>query len=372
MVLLNFGSSWGADVDGIESSGVLTIEGDSKGVSPRKSPATKAKDATEQRPKSTDKTKRPAKDKPENDKRKKKEAADKDNDEDRLAPGVRLWPELSAEDQKKIIAEHKDHLKSIQEMFPQLRFNFIETDYFLLFSDLSPADLRSYAPYLDAMYKRLLTLFEVKAKTNIWRGKALIIIFAHNEAYLAYEKQKQNHVPPDGVAGLCHCMGNGDVITSMRVTELNRKQLAAVIVHETTHGFVWRYKTQARIPGWVNEGLAEHVANLIVPGFRARDEQLAIRGLQQFGQIPAGFFQAPGSAVQYGLAYNLTKYMISANPKKYKTFFVNLKNGMTEEESLQDVYGIRRDVLVTQYGRAIGIPNLRLDPRDAPAAVAKP
>ena len=312
----------------------------------------------------------PKADKLEGDKRKKREAGGKD--EARLAHGVSLWPELKASEQKEIVAQHKEHLKSIQDMFPQLRFHLIETDYFLLFSDLSPADLKSYAPYLDGMYKRLLTLFEVKGKPNIWRGKALIIIFVHNEAYMAYEKKTFNHVPPGTSPGVCHLRSNGDVITSMRVTELNRKLLAAVIVHETTHGFVWRYKTNAHIPTWINEGLAEYVANLIVPGFRARDEQLAIRGLQQQRQIPAGFFGAPDSAVQYGLAYNLTKYMISANPKKYKTFFVNLKNGMTEEEALQDVYGIRRDVLIAQYGRAIGIPNLQLDPADAPPAVVKP
>jgi len=301
----------------------------------------------------------PEKPKRGSEKAEKKKQKKEEEPEIALRPGVFAWPELSKEQQAEAVKEQKAHLLEIKEMFPEIRFTFVETDFFLFYSDLSPQDLRMYVPHLDAMYKKLLTFFDLKAGTNIWRGKAIIIIFNNSQAYLVYEKQKHNYVPPGDNAGLCHSLSNGDVITSMRTIPAGQKFLAATIVHETTHGFNRRYKTATILPSWVEEGVAEYMANLIVPGHRAYGEKLSIQGMQRAGTMGGDFFVEQIPSRHYGTALNLTKFMIASDPKKYKKFFICLKSGMSEDEALTETYGIRRDALIAEYGRALGIQNLQ-------------
>ena len=58
-------------------------------------------------------------------------------------------------------------------------------------------------------------------------------------------------------------------------------QWAYVLVHEFTHAFVARYRTNARIPRWLNEGIAEVIASIqyktasVLPYAFARSEKLA-------------------------------------------------------------------------------------------------
>ncbi|MCE9553341.1 MAG: hypothetical protein K8T91_08180 [Planctomycetes bacterium] len=280
-----------------------------------------------------------------------------------LRKGVSYWPKLDEKTQAKSVEDHKAHLKEVQELFPNRHFTFVETDFFLFYSDLAPADLRLYVPYLDAMYRRLLTFFDIKQGTNIWRGKATVLIFANRESYVLYAQKFWNSKTKGVEGGRCFCQSNGEVHIGIHTTGADRKKIAAVIVHETTHGFVWRYKARCSISNWVDEGLAEHIASLIVPGSLNSKEQLAIQQMREYGTTGTGFYGKRLNAAQYGVAYCLTRYMISANAKRYRDFFEMLKAGATEEEALQEVYGIRRDVLIAQFGRSLRIPNLRPDLR---------
>ena len=122
--------------------------------------------------------------------------------------------------------------------------------------------------------------------------------------------------PSQGSIGLCHGFGDGHVHIAFFRPEDNW-QFAHVLVHESVHGFLHRYRSPVHIPSWVNEGLAEYIACQLVPqaGIRKGRLQHARASLQHKKSFN-GMFQAPAiEAWQYGVALDLTEFMIANSAK---------------------------------------------------------
>src|SRR5262249_9174659 len=56
-----------------------------------------------------------------------------------------------------------------------------------------------------------------------------------------------------------------------------------MLVHETSHGFIHRYKTKAQLPNWVDEGMADLIGAEMVPASTAvRNRE--IKAIQQMAE----------------------------------------------------------------------------------------
>jgi hypothetical protein len=136
---------------------------------------------------------------------------------------------------------------------------------------------------------------------------------------------------------------------------------AHMLVHETSHGFNHRWISPQRLPNWLNEGLAEWVGTQVVPGCDQvpLKEARAREFVRSTGGLGPGFFSAENiDAVQYGIASGLVKFM-ARDPRKFAALVRGIKEGLTVEESLRQAYGGSLDDLVTGYGAALGLPNLK-------------
>jgi hypothetical protein len=172
--------------------------------------------------------------------------------------------------------------------------------------------------------------------------------------------------PDPSAQGICHGDTAGRVIIS--IWKGNHEAFfAKVLVHETAHGFVHRYKSSVFIPSWVNEGIADWVAAAVVQADksaqqRQRDAALRVR---QTGSLGGNFFDE-GQNIQgwqYGVASSLVDMMLkldtSKTRTKYKEFFDLMKEGHKPEEALQKTYGANFEQLTAHYGSLVGVPNLR-------------
>jgi hypothetical protein len=138
---------------------------------------------------------------------------------------------------------------------------------------------------------------------------------------------------------------------------------AVVLVHETSHGFIHRYKTSIDVPPWMNEGIADWVAGTVVGKL---DDDVQSRQLDAIEQIRAtrtlggNFFanNADLSSWQYGTASSMVEMLLRVDPKKYRKLVDNVKEGLDSEAALRDAYGIGFAELTEQYGRLAGVPNL--------------
>jgi hypothetical protein len=281
---------------------------------------------------------------------------------ERLRPQHRLWGESSDAEQAKRVDEHRDYLKKVGAAFPQVRMTLRETDYFLFYTDIPLNQIGGYVVQLDAMYLELSKAFRVPRGKNIWRGKCVVIAFSDQALFLRFEAEFMNNTNAERASGLHHGAGDGNVIISCWRGK-DAAFFGHVLVHETSHGFMHRFRSTAHIPPWINEGVADWVAAVVAHNCpeTERRQRTALAEMQTTGSMGGNFFDdaARLERWQYGAASSLTHFMLAVDPQRYAALITSIKEGYTPEESLKLAYGWSPLELVRRYGATIGLPNLQ-------------
>lgn len=276
------------------------------------------------------------------------------------ASNEEFWEEIPEEEQLKYVNEYKEFLDKVGKHYASFNMKLYETRYFLFYTDMPANQVAPYLVQLDKMNELLGQSFGFKPGHNIWRGKAVIVAFIAKQAFLEFEQQFYNRTETGNAIGLCHSHGDGKVIVSCyRGNDPNF--FGAVLVHETAHGYIHRYKSTVNIPTWINEGIADWIAMMVVPSskevrFRQVEAANRLKQVQTFG---GQFFNNERlDSWQYGSASAIIQLMLKASPEQFKLFFNGIKEGLTWQDSLQRAYGLTVDQLSQAYGRTIGIPAL--------------
>ena len=268
-----------------------------------------------------------------------------------------FWGELSAEVMQASVADRKAFVEQAQrDMDHPLQLH--ETEYFLFYSDLPRREAERWAGLLDKMYRRLADLFAVPDQRNIFRGKAVIFVFQREADYHRFNAIA-HQTPSVGSAGLCHGFGDGHVHISF-FRQDNQWLFAHILVHESVHGFVHRYRSPRRVPSWVNEGLAEYIATQLVPQARVREGRLRVahHALREYRSFGAMFDLPHIEGWQYGAALDLTEFMVDQSRKRYAAFVNGIKDGATWRQSLNERYGVSLERLLNAYERTIHVRGL--------------
>jgi len=296
-----------------------------------------------------------------------------------VRPGVRVWPELTNQQQKAAVEKQKAFLEEVNKKVPGGGMRLYETKRFLVYSDI-PAQLINtmYVPYLDQMYTRLCGAFSLDPEDNIFQGKAPIIAYAEKASFEQFEAIFFQHTPTNA-QGLAHTSSDGSVVISCYAGR-DPQYFAAVLIHETAHGFVHRYRTSVHVPSWLNEGIAEWVTNLVLGGSRGIQAKVAraIPRLQATRSLGGNFFTADHIVDwQYGVAASMADFLLKYDPQpataktskktrrlkpeanRFRKLLDGIKDGMPWEENLKEAYGLTPEELAQKYGQAMGIPDLR-------------
>ena len=264
------------------------------------------------------------------------------------------WGKQSPEQMAAAVTELKAFADQTQQTMG-VKLKPYETQYFLFYSDLPAADAQKWASVLDRMYGKLSLLFGVPAGENLWHGKALVFVFAQEIDYQKFEL-KMHKTMAAGTAGMCHTFGGGDVHIAF-YRQPNDMDFAHVLVHESVHGFVHRYRSPVDVPSWANEGLAETIATDMVPQMGIAQSSLADArsDLQSRKSLDDFFTTEHIVAWQYPVARTLTEFMIRQSKTGYVEFINGIKDGLKWDESLKTKYGVTPDQLVTAYGNSMGV-----------------
>ncbi len=275
-----------------------------------------------------------------------------------------LWQEPTEAEHTAAVEEYKTFLKEIETAYPNHGFKLHETEFFLFLTDIPANQIAGYIASLDEMYKQMCFLFAIPPERNIWRGKAVVVAFLRKADFVEAEARFMKTDSGDKY-GICHSFSNGKVVT-MCYRGDDPAAFAGMLVHETSHGFVHRFRSNGRTPGWVNEGIADWISSVVVVPNKqvARAQQVALERLRATGSLD-GTFEATGlefggtGAWQYGAASGLTDFLIRRDPNLYRGFLTDMKEGHSWEESLQEIYGMTPADLAQAFGKAIGVPTLR-------------
>jgi hypothetical protein len=277
------------------------------------------------------------------------------------ANGVEPWPPESSMDHAEALARTQKMVDEVLALVPGARV--YETDHFLFTSDISGEQVRPYVAYLDKMYDWMCGLYGVPAGTRVWLGgKAPIFAFRTQNEFVAFESKFFEVPPKDSqhMYGLCHQNTRGDVVIACFQGE-DANDFGQMLVHETSHGFIHRYKTKARLPSWVNEGMAELIGAEMVPKSTAvkNKESAALAIVKQRHSLGGDFFTAePIHDWQYGVASSINRFLLKTDQQSYVRFIEGLKEGLKWPAALQQAYGGTPDQLVSQYGESVGILDL--------------
>lgn len=278
---------------------------------------------------------------------------------------VEPWPENETDE------EHADALKKSREMaievvslFPGSQLH--ETQHFLFVSDIPPQQIAPYVASLDRMYDFMRQLYGVQRSHKVWLGgKAPIFAFLEREHFDAFEERyfpesRETIRTLGNVYGLSHLSKSGEVVISCyRGNDPN--DFGQMLVHETSHGFIHRYKTKAQLPNWVDEGMADLIGAEMVPASNVvRNRELKaveqLTGQRSLG----GMLKAERiEGWQYGVASNLNRFLLQSNRQDYVRFIESLKDGMKWEDALREAYRATPEELLMEYGRRIDVPDLR-------------
>ena len=274
----------------------------------------------------------------------------------RLRPeGQRLWKHLTVEEQEVFL---KDQAKFVEDAKKKLNIPLrqIETQFFTFVTDLNSVEVDGYIAYLDAMYAELCKAFGLPPEKNIWAGKCVVFAFRTQATYLAFEAAVME-IGPARLAktqGLCHQFPNGRVIFAGYKGTNNF--FGHTLVHETSHGFVHRYLSSARAPSWLNEGMADWLADKVVKGRKIKDRQRSAAArvkLKNDWNDVLNIERITGE--QYGICSVLVEILVArdSGQGKFKNFIDDIKVGHSAQEGLKKNFNMTYPELQAIYGQTI-------------------
>jgi hypothetical protein len=274
---------------------------------------------------------------------------------------VEPWPELTQEQHDAAEAVLRKLIDEVTKATPGMKV--YETHEFLFCSNIPDEQIAPYTKALDNMHDMMCEMYGIKKGEPVWKGKCLVMAFLDKSEFLSFEKVfLKNADTPAQVYGLCHSYSDGKVIMSCYRGD-NPSEFAKMLVHETSHGFIHRYRTPARLPTWINEGMADWIAQTLVPHdntVKLRQQQ-AITRMYQTHSMGEKFLTTNEyiEPWQYGTASSITDFLIKNDKKAYTRFIQGIKEGTKWEQSLQAAFKITPEQLVAAYGKAIGVPDLK-------------
>jgi hypothetical protein len=239
--------------------------------------------------------------------------------------------------------------------------SLLESEHFLVWTDWEKRYHARLPAWCEAMYDALRRQFDLRPDELVFPAKCPVFCFRSKARFRKFARYFDAY---DGVSSVGYTRSverHGHVhvvLLRQGKTELDFDAFACTLVHEGTHAFVHRLYTHRLIPHWVNEGLAELMAERVL-GDRCDAGETARLLAKQYARYDwplSGFFESP-SAVdvhQYPLAHSVVAYLESLGEPKFASFVRSLKEGRSTPEALSEVYGLTFAELERDWKSAIG------------------
>ncbi len=285
-----------------------------------------------------------------------------------LHRGVWPWPTATARQQRLALEENRDLIKRVQQKISGLQVH--ETKDFFFCTNVPNTLTSRCLQILEATADLWRGLFEVGKGDFAWLGKCPVFAFRNAADFLRFELIFMHHLPDGAGAGqgICHPKEDGRVLVSC-CRQGSASAFTAILAHEVSHAFTYRYRTWQSPPAWVNEGLAEWIAQRVVPDNRTvtmRGQQ-ALQRIRQTHSLEGALsenkpkkhpWQYGIENWQYGTAYALTAFLIERDQDAYVRFIRGIKEGQRCEESLRTQFDFTSETLAAAFGESISVLDL--------------
>lgn len=266
----------------------------------------------------------------------------------------RLWRPITEQEEADFLTKQKSLIEKTQSHFSHLPFRVVETEFFIVCTDLTSAQVDGYLASLDAMYRELCVAFGIPPARKIWVGKCVVFAFGRESDFQEFEVSIMDNDNVGGAQGLCHQSGDGSVVFAGYRGQSDA-YFGTVLVHETAHGFVHRYLSSARAPSWLNEGMSDWIANAIMKTDAVPRKQIQSANLIRERGTWGDFLTTDRIDFDhYGTASTLVEILLRRDKGgQFRAFFRGIKEGKSADESLKDTFGLSYEDLKILYAQQL-------------------
>jgi hypothetical protein len=229
-----------------------------------------------------------------------------------------------------------------------IKLEEIQTEHFILFTDWDPREFNFLRENVEGAYTLVSKEFDLSPKDNIFVGKLPVFMFARHSDFRRFAVEIDRFDMPEGVQGYYQNRRDGMGHMAMPKPDLAgaggnvrqaELQWAYILTHEFVHAFVARYRTNGRIPRWLNEGTAELIAE---SKFRRPDARRLARMIANGNRSISNVFDdrvMPGGEY-YPVMMTLVEVLVVEDRRKFIEFFNACKDGEAPEAALKRLYGV--------------------------------
>lgn len=238
----------------------------------------------------------------------------------------------------------------------------IETEHFLIFSAWHRSQDAGLARVCEDMYAKLRAQFHIAPGTPTWPGKLPIFIFWDKDHFRRFsaeiDKSEARHGNPESLNGYHSSNGYFSYVVISGVMDEKHTPAEAtltfyrVLVHEGTHAFMNQWITRRRLPTWLEEGVADYMAMILVPVPNSRPRYLEAtrRALEGSPETVLEIFDKKHlKPMEYGFAQSLAQYLMALNGQSFVRFIQSIKHGTPETVALKQTFGLSHETLVRNW-----------------------
>lgn len=233
----------------------------------------------------------------------------------------------------------------------------IDTGRFLLFTDLPEREAHAAGEQLERMYRSLLRTLELPADAELFQGRAVVFLLTSRDEFVRLEKGAFG-VDPNGAIGMCH-LRDADVFVVCHRGE-DETAFISTLVHETVHGFMYRYRTPGELPIWANEGLADYIAGFLLQQSQepARHWTQAKSFVRSGGDPSTILFQSYDDGSwptrdSYAVGHMLVRHLLRKDAQAMKRWIDAVKDGADWREALKDHFTLTPNQLADDFAASM-------------------
>ena len=221
----------------------------------------------------------------------------------------------------------------------------LESEHFLIWTDWDARTREHLVPWCEAMYGALCRQFGLDPAQDIFLAKCPVFCWRTRGRFLKFARLFDGYDGREAVGFSRSIADNGHVhlvLLQQGCSPADLDRFACTLVHEGTHAFVHRLYAPRLLPPWVNEGLAECMAEEVLKDRCPAGEKAALLSRQyaRYGWSIGSLLEdlSPLQVHQYPLAHSLVARLRERGQERFAGFIRSLKEGKNAAEALSANY----------------------------------
>lgn len=248
------------------------------------------------------------------------------------------------EQNAKAIAQAKKVGADVQKSLT-LKLEEFESAHFIIYTDWDKREHQFLKDACEASYTAVSKQFDIPSKENVFVGKLALYMFAKKEDFRKYAHTYDEYPAGDDLLGYYSVHADGSGHLAMYKPEADpqnqvspKQQWAYVMTRELAKAFVDRYRSDAIMPVWLHEGIAESVAQSLFPSATIRYQAKVIANTDSDLDFIFKAEARPTKALDPAV-WSMTQMLISRDRKKFIQYIDAIKDGEDPQNALQGIYG---------------------------------